>query len=72
MKYPAPTPTWQYLEMDAAKFWSLTPAEYDAREPDEKARMMAFAHVQRDIEQYHYDQSMKAAKAKAESEGKGR
>lgn len=47
--------------MEAAHFWRLTPGEFDAKEPNEKAEMVAFHWVSKSVEAYHYDMSERAA-----------
>lgn len=62
--YPLPTVNWRFCELDAAHFWRLTPWEFDGKEDDEKAEMLAFREVQQLVESYHYEMAERAAEAK--------
>jgi len=61
-KWKTPDLNWRYLELETAHYWGLTPFEFDAKEPNEKAEMMAFNWVQANVEAYHYEMSEAHAK----------
>ncbi len=48
-------------EPDIAKEWGKTPWEYDMLDANEKAEMMAYVWVSRQIESYHFEQSTKSS-----------
>lgn len=61
--YREPTPTWRYCELDAARFWGVSPWQFDRMAPAEKAEAVAFSWVNRQIEAYHYEMTEAQAKA---------
>ena len=62
--YESPEVGWRFVECEAAKFWGMTPWEFDARPRGEKAEMVAFMHVSRQVESFQYESAERAAGVK--------
>ena len=66
--YKLPTISWQFVELRTAKEWGLYPSQFDALDPEDKARMIAYDNVSSILESYHIEMASEKNRSMAPDE----
>ena len=64
---PSVHTSWEYVEIDAAHEWGMSPAVFESQDMDTRAKMIAYLRVKNTIDRFYSDKADERANRNAKS-----